>query len=72
MTEVRAFHGREGGSLTVRFGDPSQEFVCKEAGGEAILMQNAAGRIIGIERLNLANPVGESPRLEPAIAPAQE
>ena len=70
VAEVRVFYDREGGSLTVWFGEPTQEFVSEETRGEAILMKNAAGRIIGIERLNFCAPARESPRLELSVVPA--
>ncbi len=50
MAEVKVFYDREGHTLTVWFGDPSQEYVCEETGDEVVLMKS--GRVIGFEKLN--------------------
>ena len=72
MAELRVIYDRAGKSLTVWFADPLQEYVCEETGGEAILMKDAAGRVIGVERLNFSVPARESLRLEFLMGAAQE
>jgi hypothetical protein len=72
MAELRVIYDRAGKSLTVWFADPLQEYVCEETGGEAILMKDSGGRVIGFERLNFSVPASESPRLEFLMGAAQE
>jgi uncharacterized protein YuzE len=52
MAEVKVFYDREGQTLTVWFGDPSQEYICEETGDEVVLMKDRSGRVIGFEKLN--------------------
>jgi hypothetical protein len=54
MAEVKVVCDREGETLTVWFADPQQESVCEETGDEVILIKNAAGEVIGFEKLNFA------------------
>jgi len=54
MAEVRVLYDREGHTLTVWFTDSSQEYVCEETGEEVVLMKDAAGRVIGFEKLNFS------------------
>ena len=54
MAEVKVLYDREGSTLTVWFTDARQEYVCEEAGDEVVLMKNAAGRVIGFEKLNFS------------------
>jgi Protein of unknown function (DUF2283) len=54
MAEVKVLFDREGNTLTVWFTDPQQESVCEETGDEVVLMKNAAGRVIGFEKLNFS------------------
>jgi len=51
MAELKAFHDREGQTLTVWFGDPRQEYVCEETGVGVILMKDREGRVLGLEKL---------------------
>ena len=44
--------GHTGNSLTVWFDDPEQEHICDEIDDDVVLMKDAAGRVIGFERLN--------------------
>ena len=52
MDEVRVYYDRDGNTLTVWFGDPQEEAVCEETGEEVVLMKDAAGHVIGFEKLN--------------------
>jgi hypothetical protein len=57
MADVKLFHDREGQTLTVWFGDPSQEFICEEAGRDVVLIKNRSGQVIGLdEKLHFAAP----------------
>jgi hypothetical protein len=38
MAEVKVFYDREGKTLTVRFAERSQEYVCEETGNDVVLM----------------------------------
>lgn len=60
MAEVKITYDREGKTLTVWFEDASQESVCEETGEEVILIKNAAGCVIGFEKLNFSvdDPAG--------------
>jgi hypothetical protein len=54
MPEVRIIYDRDGRTLTVWFGDTSREYICEETGDEVVLMKDAAGRVIGFEKLNFS------------------
>jgi hypothetical protein len=62
---------REGQTLTVRFTDPSLEYVSEETGDEVVLMKDRSGRVIGFEKLNFS--VSESDTVHVALetAPAR-
>ncbi|MBL7191196.1 DUF2283 domain-containing protein [bacterium] len=63
MEEVRIYYDREGNTLTVWFGDPSEEAVCEETGDEVILMKNKEGKVIGFEKLNFSSSSADRIRL---------
>jgi hypothetical protein len=63
MAEVKVFYDREGKTLTVWFTDRSREHVCEETGDEVVLMKDAAGRVIGFEKLNFSIPQSDSLRV---------
>lgn len=54
MAQVRIYYDREGNTLTVWFGNPSDEVVAEETGDEVVLMKDRLGRVIGFEKLNFA------------------
>lgn len=54
MAEVKVSYDPSGHTLTVWFGDPTQEHVCEETGEEVILMKNRDGHVIGFEKLNFS------------------
>ena len=56
MAQVRVYYDQAGNSLTVWFGNPQEEHVCKETGDEVILMKDKSGRVIGFEKLNFLVP----------------
>ena len=52
MDTLKIYYDEFGKTLTVWFGDPSEEFIAEETGEEVLLMKNHAGTVIGFERLN--------------------
>ncbi|MSP13097.1 MAG: DUF2283 domain-containing protein [Chloroflexi bacterium] len=52
MAQVKVCYDRVGNTLTVWFGEPQDEVVAEETGEEVLLMKDAAGRVIGFEKLN--------------------
>jgi len=52
MAEVKVLYDEIGNTLTVWFGNPSDEYVCEETGEEVVLMKDKEGRVIGFEKLN--------------------
>ena len=57
METVRIIHDREGGTLTIWFGEPSSEAASGETEDGVIVMKDEAGRVIGVEVLSfLGNP----------------
>ena len=54
MARVKVYLDRQGNTLTVWFGNPSDEYVCEETGDEVVLMKDQAGKVIGFEKLNFA------------------
>ena len=60
MAEVKVFYAQVGSTLTVWFGNPQDEHVCEETGDEVVLMKDAAGRVIGFEKLNFVPQAPES------------
>ena len=56
MDQVKVYYDRTGSTLTVWFGDPSEEYVCEETGDEVILMKDSHGQVIGFEKLNFSIP----------------
>lgn len=52
MAAVKVYHDKVGNTLTVWFGEPSEEYVCEETADEVILMKNRTGQVIGFEKLN--------------------
>ncbi len=61
MDKVSVFYDRQGNSLTVWFGEPSDEYICEETGEEVILIKNRSGQVIGFEKLNYS--AGEDKQL---------
>ncbi len=56
MAEVKVYYDSMGKTLTVWFGDPSDEYICEETGDEVVLMKDQAGTVIGFEKLNYTIP----------------
>jgi len=52
MAAVKVYHDKMGNTLTVWFGEPSEEYICEETADEVILMKNRTGQVIGFEKLN--------------------
>lgn len=49
MEHVKVYYDRAGNTLTVWFGDPTDEYVCEETAHEVVLMKDRVGRVIGFE-----------------------
>ena len=58
MEKVIVHYDAEGASLTVWFGAPQNEVTSEEVGDDTVVMKDAAGRVIGVEKLNVAPPAG--------------
>jgi len=56
MAQVKVYYDQAGNSLTVWFGNPTDEYVCEETGDEVILMKDKTGQVIGFEKLNFRVP----------------
>ncbi len=52
MAQVKVLYDQTGNTLTVWFGNPQDEYICKETGDEVTLMKDRSGRVIGFEKLN--------------------
>ena len=70
MAEVKVLYDREGKTLTVWFTDEREEYLCEETGGEVVLIKDAAGRVIGFEKLNFSVADPEMLRVAFETAPA--
>jgi len=70
MAEVKVFYDREGQTLTVWFTERSREFICEETGEEVVLMKDAAGRVVGFEKLNFSIPKSDSLHIALETVPA--
>ena len=70
MAEVKVFYDREGQTLTVWFTERAHEYVCEETGEEVVLMQDAAGRVLGFEKLNFSIPKSDSLHVALETVPA--
>jgi uncharacterized protein YuzE len=55
MEKLRVLYDREGETLTIWWGDPRAEVVCDNVGDndDVILMMDADGRVIGVEKLHV-------------------
>lgn len=51
VKKVKVIHDRTGNTLTVWFGDPSEEYICSETGEDVVLMRDINHRVIGFELL---------------------
>ncbi len=63
MVQVKVYYDREGNTLTVWFGDPTDEHVAEETGEEIILMKNREGKVIGFEKLNFTAQATDAVRV---------
>ena len=59
MNSIRVVHDRRGRTLTIWLDDPAAEAICTEAASEVVVMKDAAGRVLGLEILNIDLPAGE-------------
>lgn len=56
MAQVKIYYDQEGNTLTVWFGDPTDEYVAEETGDEVVLIKDKKGNVIGFEKLNYILP----------------
>jgi uncharacterized protein YuzE len=63
MAQVKVYYDREGNTLTVWFGDPTDEHIAEETGDEIILMKDHEGKVIGFEKLNFTTQAADSVRV---------
>lgn len=63
MVQVEVYYDREGNTLTVWFGNPTDEHVAEETGEEIILMKNREGKVIGFEKLNFTAQATDAVRV---------
>jgi hypothetical protein len=56
--------------LTVWFTDRRDEYVCEETGDEVVLMKDAAGRVLGFEKLNFSVADSDALQVELETIPA--
>ena len=58
--KVKVIHDRTGNTLTVWFGDPSDEYICSETGEEVVLIRDKNLKVIGFELLSFLSPGDKS------------
>ena len=63
MAQVKVYYDREGNTLTVWFGNPTDEYVTEETGAEIVLMKDRDGKVIGFEKLNFTAPSADPVRV---------
>ena len=63
LVEVKVYYDREGNTLTVWFGKPTDEYVAEETGEEIVLMKDRDGKVIGFEKLNFTAQSTDSVRV---------
>lgn len=54
MDKVTVYYDAFAKTLTVWLSDPKAEYVAEEADDDTVFMKDAAGQIIGFEKLNVA------------------
>ena len=60
---VKVYYDREGNTLTVWFGNPTDEYVAEETGEEIVLMKDCTGKVIGFEKLNFTAQSADAVRV---------
>ena len=63
MIQIIVYYDREGNTLTVWFGNPSDEYVSEETGEEIVLMKDRDGKVIGLEKLNFTSQSTDAVRV---------
>lgn len=58
MEQVKVYFDPVGNTLTVWFGNPTDDVVNEETGKEIILMKDKTGQVIGFEKLNFSAQPG--------------
>jgi hypothetical protein len=60
VRKVKVIHDRTGNTLTVWFGEPSDEYICSETGEEVVLIRDKNLKVIGFELLSFLPPGDQS------------
>ena len=63
MAQVKVYYDREGNTLMVWFGNPSDEFIAEETGEEIISIKDRDGKVIGFEKLNFTAHTADAVRV---------
>lgn len=63
MAQIKVYFDREGNTLAVWFGDPTDEYVTEETGEEIVLMKDRDGKVIGFEKLNFTAHTADAVRV---------
>jgi uncharacterized protein YuzE len=63
MAQGKVYYDRQGNTLTVWFGDPTDEYVAEETGEEIVLMKDRQGKVIGFEKLNFTSQTTDAVRV---------
>ena len=58
MDQIKVIHDTVGHTLTIWLDDPGKEHVCEETADEVVLMNDKAGKVIGVEMLHY-KPAGK-------------
>ena len=57
VNRISVYVDRTGGTLTVWFGNPHDEYVCEETGEEVVLMKDRHGNVIGLRNCSSQFPL---------------
>ena len=63
MIQIKVYYDRSGNTLTVWFGNPTDEYVAEETGEEIVLMKDREGKVIGFEKLNFTAQASDGVRV---------
>lgn len=69
MDRVRVFYDASGGTLSVWVADPESEDVCEETEGDTILLKDANGEIMGLEKFDVERRSGPGGLIVEVIGP---
>jgi len=58
MDKVIIHYHKETDTMDIWFGNPTDEYICEEAGNGIILKKDKDGKVIGIEKLYVTKTLG--------------